>query len=225
MEKEKQTSNQNNGETYHGTIPKEVIKDMSPEVRIQYFFWDELLKRQIQLHPGMFPPLVKEIFGKEYPAGTSITILSTEYIVDRPYGCEEKRIESIRSDLMIQIGSRDIYHMECQMKQGGDIAVRMLEYDINAALVHSLEQVENFQKIHNTGSRPYKYQLRLPKSAILYVDSTKWTPGQESCTIVFPDGTEYEYNVPVLKVQAYTPERMAEKGLNILFPCPIQAQV
>ena len=136
MAKEKQTSNQSGEERYHGTIPKEVVKDMPPEVRIQYFFWDELLKRQIQLHPEMFPPLVKEIFGKEYPAGTGITILSTEYIVDRPYKGSGKRIESIRSDLMVRIGSRDIYHMECQMKQGGDIAVRMLEYDVNAALVH-----------------------------------------------------------------------------------------
>lgn len=32
---------------------------------------------------------------------------------------------------MVQIGSKDIYHMECQMKQGGDIAVRMLEYEYN----------------------------------------------------------------------------------------------
>lgn len=218
MAKEKQAGKQSREVKYCGTIPKEVVKDMPPEIRIQYFFWDELLKRQIQLHPGMFPPLVKEIFGKEYPAGTNITILSTEYVVDRPYGGSGRRIESIRSDLMVQIGSRDIYHMECQMKQGGDIAVRMLEYDVNAALVHGLEQVENFQKKHAGNPHPYKYKIKLPKSAILYVDSTERTPDKESCTMVFPDGTEYEYSVPVLKAQAYTPEAMADKGLNILFP-------
>ena len=67
MAKEKQAGKQSREVKYCGTIPKEVVKDMPPEIRIQYFFWDALLKRQIQLHPGMFPPLVKEIFGKEYP--------------------------------------------------------------------------------------------------------------------------------------------------------------
>lgn len=48
--------------------------------------------------------------------------------------------------------------------------------------------------------------------------STERTPDEESCIIVFPNDTEYEYSIPVLKVQAYTPEMMAEKGLIILFP-------
>lgn len=33
----------------------------------------------------------------------------------------------------------ELYHMECQMKPGGNIAVRILEYDMNIALVHGLE--------------------------------------------------------------------------------------
>ena len=52
------------------------------------------------------------------------------------------------------------------MKQGGDIAVRMLEYDVNAALVHGLEQVEKFQKKHGGNPHLYKYKIKLPKSGI-----------------------------------------------------------
>lgn len=210
MAKEKQAGNQMEETRYYGEIPKEVMGDMTPDIRVQYFYWDEVLKRQIQVHPEMFPPLVKETFGKEYPAGTPIKVLSTEYVTVKAY-VGGKRIESIRSDLMVQIGSKDIYHMECQMKQGGDIAVRMLEYDVNAALVHGLERVENNRKGN-------KYMVRFPKSAILYLDSTERTPSKEGCIIVFPDGTEYEYSIPVLKVQSYTPEMMGEKGLHILIP-------
>lgn len=52
----------------------------------------------------------------------------------------------------------------------------------------------------------------------MYLDNTEKTPDTESCTIIFPDGTEYEYCIPILKVQKYTPEMMEEKRLNILFP-------
>lgn len=36
--------------------------------------------------------------------------------------------------------------------------------------------------------------------------------------MVLPNGMEYEYSIPVLKAQAYTPEMMAQKELTILFP-------
>ena len=100
---------------------------------------------------------------------------------DIVYEYGEKRIESVRSDLLIQVGSKDIYHMECQMKQGGDIAIRMLEYDMNIASVHGLEWAEIAQ-----AGNVYKHRLKFPKSAILYLDKQK-TPDAESCVIVFRD--------------------------------------
>ncbi len=72
--------------------------------------------------------------------------------------------------------------MECQMKQGGNIAIRMLGYDLNIALVHGLELAEIAQ-----AGKVYKHRLKFPKSAILYLDNTKKTPDAESCAIVFPD--------------------------------------
>lgn len=164
MKNEKQVAPQNEESKYYDEVPPEILENMTPEIRQQYFLWDEMLKRQIQLYPEMLLPLVKEIFKKEYHAGTNIKMLSTEYVVSKVYGHGEKRIESVRSDLLIQVGSKDIYHMECQMKQSGDIAVRMLEYDMNIALVHGLEWTEVAQK----GST-HKHRLKFPKSAILYL--------------------------------------------------------
>lgn len=213
MQKEKQEADQKEEMKYYDAVPAEILENMTPEVRQQYFLWDEMLKRQIQLYPWMLLPLIKEIFGKEYPDGTDIKMLSTEYVVSKIYEYGEKRIESVRSDLLIQVGRKDMYHMECQMKQGGDIAVRMLEYDMNIALVHGMEWTADVPE----GKRD-KYRLNFPKSAILYLDSTKKTPDAESCTMVFPDGMEYEYCIPILKVQGYTPEKAEEKGLHLLFP-------
>ena len=213
MKKEKQTTPPNEDAKYYNEIPPEILENMTSEVRRQYFLWDEMLKRQIQLYPEMLLPLIKEIFRKEYPVGINIKMRSTEYVVSKVYEYGEKRIESVRSDLLIQVGSKDIYHMECQMKQGGDIAIRMLEYDMNIALVHGLEWVEIAQ-----AGNTYKHRIKFPKSAILYLDNTKNTPDAESCVIVFPDETEYEYRIPILKIQKYTPEMIEEKNLNILLP-------
>ena len=213
MKKEKQTAPPNEESKYYDEIPPEILENMTSEVKRQYFLWDEMLKRQIQLYPEMLLPLIKEIFRKEYPVGTNIKMLSTEYVVSKVYEYGEKRIESVRSDLLIQVGSKDMYHMECQMKQGGDIAIRMLEYDMNIALVHGLEWVEIAQ-----AGNTYKHRLKFPKSAILYLDNTKNTPDAESCIIVFPDETEYEYRIPILKIQEYTPTMIEEKNLNILLP-------
>ena len=124
-------------------------------------------------------------------------------VVDKVHEQGERRIESIRSDLLVQIGNKDLYHMECQMKRDGHMAVRMLEYDANIAL----------REAEGDGKK-----IRFPQSAILYLDGAENIPDMETCTIIFQDGTEYEYQIPVMKVQGYTPEMACEKGLCILLP-------
>ena len=215
METKKQKTETKNSRTkYYGKIPGKVLENLTPEVRRQYFIWDEILKRQIEKYPELLFPLVREIFGKEYPENTEIQFLSTEYVVEKVHGQGQKLLESVRSDLLVRIGD-DLYHMECQMERGGNIAVRMLEYDMNTALVHGLKQVPADGSDHTV-----KFEVNFPHSAILYLDGAQniSTSGTESCTIVYPDGTKYEYRVPVLNAQGYTPEMAGEKSLTILLP-------
>ena len=40
--------------------------------------WDEILKAIVDAMPEQLFPLFKEIYGKDYPKGTSITLLATE---------------------------------------------------------------------------------------------------------------------------------------------------
>ncbi|MCI8924270.1 MAG: hypothetical protein HFI45_09815 [Lachnospiraceae bacterium] len=213
MEKERQKTPKIEETKYHHQIPGKVLEEMTPDMKRQYFLWDEMLKRQIELYPSMLLPLIREIFGKKYPDEADVKMLSTEYVVSKVHKHGENVIEAIRSDLLIQVGIKDLYHMECQMKPGGNIAVRMLEYDMNIALVHGLEWADAGGKKH-----AHKYIVKFPQSALLYLDSTSKTPDQESCIIIFPDGTKFEYGIPVLKVQGYTPEMAAKKGLGLLFP-------
>ena len=65
------------------SLPEEIVKELTPEVRRQYFLWDEVMKREIELYPWLILPVVKEIFNREYPEGRDIVLLSTEYTVSR----------------------------------------------------------------------------------------------------------------------------------------------
>ena len=78
----------------------------------------------------------------------------------------------------------------------------MLEYDTNIALRHSFGES----------------QMSFPKSVVLYLNHSKNTPDYENCTLHFQDGSSHLYQVPVMKVQKYSPHEIEEKHLNLLIP-------
>lgn len=117
---------------YYEGIPEQVIISLPEEQQVQYFIWDEMIKRTAELYPGTLLPVIKESFGKEYPKETTIEFLSTEYIVDRNKGNGVAVLQSIYADLVVRIGKRDVYHFECQIVPKRDMVVRMYEYDTDS---------------------------------------------------------------------------------------------
>lgn len=120
---------------FQDSLPEEIVRELTPEVRRQYFLWDEIMKREIELYPKLILPVVKEIFRREYPEGGKVTLLSTECTVSRIHERGEKLLHGIRSDLLLKIG-RELYHFECQIEKDGKMVFRMLEYDVHIALTH-----------------------------------------------------------------------------------------
>lgn len=183
-------------------LPEEIREQLPLEIQRQFFLWDEIMKKEALLYPQLLFPLIEEIFHRTYPQGSKVSLLSTEYIVTRIEN--GKSLHSIYSDLVVQIGEKDIYHFECQMRPDKYMVIRMMEYDVHIALVH------------RTGGD--SVEVALPKSAILYLTHTKNTPDVEEAKIHFPDGRNHLYQVPVLKVQNYSPQVIEEKGLFMLLP-------
>lgn len=77
----------------------------------QYYLWNEVAKKEIERYPWLILPLIQEVFHKVYPES---------------------------ADIAVQIGDRDLYHMECQMNKDKGMVLRMLEYDIHIGLVHGI---------------------------------------------------------------------------------------
>ncbi|MDO5425739.1 MAG: hypothetical protein Q4F41_18680, partial [Eubacteriales bacterium] len=190
-------------------LPNDLQEKMTPKVRNQFFLWDEILKRDITLYPRHILPLIQEIFHRTYPADIKIEAVSTEYSVSRISLQNGKRLSAIHSDLLLKVGEKDYYHFECQIEEDETMAIRMLEYDLHAGLAHGAGQ---------PASANAPFHLSLPNSAVLYLSHSKRTPDFLACKLHFQDGSSHLFRVPVLKVQAYTTEMVAERGLYLLIP-------
>lgn len=164
--------------------------------------WDEIMKKETFLMPEQLLPLIKEVHGKTYERGTDIRPLATEFSVERS---DTKEITSIRADITVIVAERDIYHFECEIHNDGTMVMRMFEYDVHIALSYRKEMSGEMV-------------LQFPHSAVLYLQDNGNTPEELNCAIHFQDGGTYVYQVPVLKVQAYTIEEIKEKHLCVLIP-------
>ncbi len=193
---------------YSGVIPEEVFREMPEEIIDQYFLWDEVFKREIELHPELVLPLIEEVFHKSYPAGIRIRLLATEYVVRRIHKGEGATLNSVYADLAVQIEKRDIYHMECQMKKDQGMVLRMLEYDFHIGLTYSTVP----------GGMESGMEMMLPRSVIIYLNDRDNMASEEKCIIQFADGNVMEYRVPVMKVQKYSLSMIEQKALFMLVP-------
>lgn len=164
--------------------------------------FDEILKKEAYVMSRQLFPLIKEIYGKDYPKGTSVEPLATEFSVERT---DMKELHSIRADINLLINKLDVYHLECEIQYDGSMVLRMLEYDVHLALSY-----------HATENKEVK--LDFPKSAVLYLQDNGSTPDVLHCKIKFQDGTIYDYQVPVLKIQSYSLEEIKQKHLTVLIP-------
>lgn len=97
------------------------------------------------------------------------------------------------------------YHIECQSRTDNTIAIRMFEYDVAVAL----------QNVHGEDGNKV---ITFPHSAVLYLRHNSRTKDKEELIIRFDDGREYEYSVPVIRLQDYTLSDIWEKQLYIMLP-------
>jgi hypothetical protein len=82
--------------------------------------------------------------------------------------------------------------------------IRMIEYDFHTALTHGMDVANG---IHMT----------FPQSVIMYPGNASM-PEYQQCIITFPDGFDYTYRVPIVKIQAYSLKDIADKKLLVFLP-------
>ena len=102
--------------------------------------WDEILKAIVDVMPEQLFPLFKEVYGKDYPKGTPITLLAAEsstYLED-PDAPPSSRL----SDIALLVNGTDYYHLECQMLNENEMVIRMIVYDLHLSIKYTAQKDE-----------------------------------------------------------------------------------
>lgn len=180
---------------------------MSKEITITNVkLWDEMLKAIVEGMPEQLFPLFKEVFGKDYPRGTPVTLLATESSTyqEDPHAPPDSRL----SDIALLVNGTDYYHLECQMRNDTDMVIRMITYDLHLAIQYTASALPEGDG----------FVLHFPYSAVIYPDKNGHLPHSLRCRIVFQDGTEHIYQIPTVRIQSYSLQEIHEKHLDLFIP-------
>ena len=167
--------------------------------------WDEILKAIVYAMPNQLFSLIKEIYGKEYPPDTPIKLLSTEHSTfqDSPTSPSSNLM-----DIALLIADSDFYHIECQMENDKFMVIRMILYDIHYAIEHCMSQDGSTGEI----------VIRFPHSVVIYPDQNNNLPDKLRCRIIFQDESEHIYQIPAIRIQSYSLNKIQEKHLYLFIP-------
>ena len=158
--------------------------------------FDDVFRTIAQKMPTLLIPLINEVFKTKYVEDQEIEQLRNEHY---------EKFGKVITDSIIRIGGR-LYHIECQSKKDGDMALRMIEYDFAVALEHSSRMEDDI------------LEIRFPESCVLYIRNHKDTPNCHEARVRFADGQSVTYKVPVIMAQDYTVDSIFEKRLLALLP-------
>ena len=180
---------------------------MSEKLNIDHTkLWDEILKAIVDAMPEQLFPLFKEVYGKDYPKGTPITVLSTEYSTyqEKPDAPPDSRL----TDVTLLVGGTDCYHIECQMRNEKEMVIRMFAYDLHVAMRYMIsgDQTSGGLVMH------------FPRSAVIYPEKNRDLPENLRCRIIFQDGSEHIYQIPTVRIQSYSLQEIREKHLTLFIP-------
>ncbi len=148
-------------------------------------------------------PVINEIFGENYTGDEKIEFFPNEHFLDQQDEADKKRI----TDTNFRITGRESkkYHLECESSYpDGRITIKLFEYDAQIALDEG-------------GVTEETLTVTFPNTAVLYLRSRKKTPDKMKYVMATPGGT-VRYDIPVMKVQAYSLDAIFEKRLLLLIP-------
>ncbi|MBR6770246.1 MAG: hypothetical protein IKM28_03245 [Lachnospiraceae bacterium] len=165
--------------------------------------YDDVFRTLLMDCRQLIIPIINEIFGTNYSGKETVILKENEIFLKYPDSSSKKRITD--SSLLISTVQKAAhYHIECQSTSDGSMLIRMYEYGSQIALKDG---------IYKDGV----LEVYFPESAVLYLRHTKHTPDQMTIRI-HTSGGSISYDIPTLKVQAYSIEDIFSKNLLFLLP-------
>lgn len=150
-------------------------------------------------------PVINEIFGESYTGEEEIRFFPNEHFLDQQDDADIERITDTNFTVFGKIPKK--YHVECESSlPDGRMTIRLFEYDAQIALDEGEVTEETLT-------------VTFPNTAVLYLRTYKKTPDKMKYVIVTPGGT-VQYDIPIMKVQAYSLDDIFKKRLLMLMLIP-----
>lgn len=150
--------------------------------------------------------MLNSLFQENYAAeATEVSFASNEF-VDDAYNI-------LRGDLFLKLSDADKsnhYHIEIQTLNDDSMVIRMLEYRISKA--KEIAKYEGDQE----GTVFY-----IPKQLVIFIEQNPSIKDELRLRLIFPDGQEVKYRVPVMKYWEYSKEEILEQKLYPLLPLQV----
>ncbi len=166
------------------------------------FLYDDVFRTLLNDCTSLMLPVISHVFGEQYSGDEEIFFSPNEHFLNRQGGTEDEQITD--SSFKIQGKATKRYHLECQSSPDSSMLLRFFEYRTQIALDEGLV-------------RGNTLTITLPHSAVLYLRCRPSTPDTLRIRIETPGGS-LEYEIPALKSQRFSLQKIFDKNLLFLLP-------
>ena len=163
--------------------------------------YDNVFKTLKHSHKRLFIPIINNTFSKNYPLDTPLEVLSSESSFNNP---QTQEVQERESDLLLKICG-DLYMIECQSYEDGNMAIRIAEYSFLSARDNAIWE----------NGRVY---MPMPYYTVVYVKSNSNTPLTTQITYSFPNGQNVCYDCENIILANYDKEQLIDNQLYAYIP-------
>jgi predicted transposase/invertase (TIGR01784 family) len=167
---------------------------------------DEILKSLFSVSGKVLISMLNSLFKENYATETTAVSFANSEFVDDEY-------HILRGDLFLNLSDADKsnhYHIEIQTLSDDRMVIRMLEYGIRKA-----KEIAKYQG----GQEETVFYI--PRQLVIFIEQNPNIKDELRLRLIFPDGQEVKYWVPVMKYWEYGTEEIIEQKLYPLLPLQV----
>ena len=171
---------------------------------------DEIVKSLFTVSRKVLILLMNGLFNENYDIeSTEITIGNNEFI--------SNNFDTITGDLFVKILEENKkpfhYHIEIQTKNDTTMVIRAFEY--------AFQKAKELSKYEYSNSNNDEIVIIIPKQIVIFIEQNNRIKDELKMKIIFPDGKEVKYKIPVMKYWEYTDNDLLKNKMYPLLPLQI----
>lgn len=167
---------------------------------------DEILKSLFAVSNKALISMLNNLFQENYAPETTKASFAGNEFVDDAYNL-------LRGDLFLKLSDSDQanhYHIEIQTLNDESMVIRMLLYGINKA-----KELAQYERARD------EIVFYIPKQLVIFIEQNPNIRNELRLQLLFPDGQQVKYRVPVMKYWEYNKEDILAQKLYPLLPLQV----